>query len=253
MTATSPVSGAEARAQLVVPRSIPIMYCCDKLQCSACGAGCQPAADCQSAMRILKSRSHLMFVMIIHFRRLPHHHAIGHPIFLTWRLHGSLPVGRRFPAGTSSGEAFAAMDRLLDNARTAPLYLRQREIAGMVAEAIQFQERALGHYQLHSYVVMANHVHLLVTPAVKVSKLTQSLKRFTAREGNRMLGLTGKSFWQEESYDRLVRDETEFRRIARYIENNPVKAGLVKTPEEFLWSSARPIANRPQVGNLPHS
>jgi hypothetical protein len=34
---------------------------------------------------------------------------------------------------------------------------------------------------------------------------------------------------------------------------NPVKAGLVATPEEFLWSSARPIANRPQVANLPHT
>ena len=50
----------------------------------------------------------------------------------------------------------------------------------------------------------------------------------------------------------MVRDETEFRRIANYIEMNPVKAGLVNTPEEFFWSSARPIDNRPQVGNLPH-
>jgi REP element-mobilizing transposase RayT len=191
-------------------------------------------------------------VLTIHTRRLPHYHAIGHPIFLTWHLHGSLPVGRSFPPGTTSGQAFLAMDRLLDNARTAPLYLRQPEIAGMVVEAIHHQERALGHYQLHSYVVMANHVHLLVTPAVKVSELTQSPKRFTAREGNRLLKRTGRPFWQEESYDRLVRNEAEFRRIARYIEMNPVKAGLVETPEDFLWSSARPIDNRPQVGNLPH-
>jgi REP element-mobilizing transposase RayT len=81
----------------------------------------------------------------------------------------------------------------------------------------------------------------------------QSLKRFTAREGNRMLGLTGRPFWQEESYDRVVRDETEFLRIARYIEMNPVKAGLVTAPEEFLWSSGRPIANRPQAASLPYN
>jgi REP element-mobilizing transposase RayT len=99
---------------------------------------------------------------------------------------------------------------------------------------------------------MANHVHLLVTPRVEISKLTHSLKRFTAREANRMLGLTGQTFWQVESYDRLVRDRTEFQRIAGYIEMNPVKAGLVKTPEEFPWSSARPIDNRPQVSNLPY-
>ena len=64
-----------------------------------------------------------------------------------------------------------------------------------------------------------------------------------------MLGLTGQPFWQDESYDRLVRNDTEFERIADSIEMNPVKAGLVATPEEYPWSSARPIANRPQVDN----
>ncbi len=103
-----------------------------------------------------------------------------------------------------------------------------------------------------AFVVMPNHVHLLMTPLVDVSGTMQSLKRFTARECNRVLGLTGHTFWQSESYDRLVRDGTEFQRIVRYIETNPVKAGLVATPEEFSWSSARPIANRPQVSNLPH-
>jgi REP element-mobilizing transposase RayT len=99
---------------------------------------------------------------------------------------------------------------------------------------------------------MPNHVHLLVTPRVEVSKMMQSLKRFTARECNRILGLTGQPFWQDESYDRLVRNEAEYRRIVRYIEMNPVRAGLAATPEEFPWSSARPIDNRPQVYNLPH-
>jgi putative transposase len=80
----------------------------------------------------------------------------------------------------------------------------------------------------------------------------QSLKRFTARECNKILDLTGEPFWRDESYDRVVRDRTEFQRTAHYIEMNPVNAGLVATPEEFLWSSARPIANRPQVANLPH-
>ena len=65
-----------------------------------------------------------------------------------------------------------------------------------------------------------------------------SLKRFTTREGNRILGLAGRPFWQEESYDRLVRDESEFARIARYIEMNPVRAGLVAEPQQFPWSSA---------------
>jgi len=111
----------------------------------------------------------------------------------------------------------------------------------------------MGHFQLHHYAVMPNHVHLLVTPAVPVSKLMHSLKRYTAREANRVLGLSGKPFWQDESYDRLVRDHSEFDRIARYIEWNPVRSGLAAVPEAYAWSSAWPIDNRPQVSNLPHS
>jgi putative transposase len=132
------------------------------------------------------------------------------------------------------------------------LYLRRPEISILVVEAIHYRDRVSKEFDLHSFVVMANHVHLLMTPRVDVSKVMQSLKRFTARECNKMLGLTGQPFWQDESYDRLVRDQTEFRRIVRYIEMNPVNAGLVTMPEEFPWSSARPIANWPQVANLPH-
>jgi len=193
---------------------------------------------------------HSICMKTIHWRRLPHFHAIGQPIFLTWRLHGSLPVNRSFPPQTTSGEAFLAVDRLLDNACTGPLFLKMPEIANVVMEAIEYRDARC--FQLHAFVVMPNHVHLLMTPLVDVSRTMQSLKRFTARQCNRVLGLTGHTFWQSESYDRLVRDGTEFQRIVRYIETNPVKAGLVATPEEFSWSSARPIANRPQVSNLPH-
>ena len=81
------------------------------------------------------------------------------------------------------------MDRLLDTAVRGPLYLRQPEIATMVVEAIRYRDP--GHYQLHSFVVMPNHVHVLITPRVPAPQLMQSLKRFTAREGNRFPGLTG--------------------------------------------------------------
>jgi REP element-mobilizing transposase RayT len=56
----------------------------------------------------------------------------------------------------------------------------------MIVEAIRYRNKSV--YELHNYVVMANHVHLLITPRVAVSKMTQSLKRFTAREANRVLG-----------------------------------------------------------------
>src|SRR5690242_8472216 len=95
-----------------------------------------------------------------HVRRLPHYHAIGHPTFLTWRLHGSLPAGRIFPPATTSGRAFLALDRILDSAGSGPLHLRDSQIADMVVAAIHYHDRNLEHYQLHHYVVMANHVHL---------------------------------------------------------------------------------------------
>jgi putative transposase len=142
------------------------------------------------------------------------------------------------------------MDRLLDNPRTGPLYLRYPKIATLIVDAIRYRNG--GPYRLHNYVVMANHVHLLITPLAPVPSLMQSLKRFTAREANRILGLTGQPFWQAESYDRRVRNAVEFTRIADYIEMNPVRAGLVATPDEFPWSSAWPINNRPQIANLPH-
>jgi putative transposase len=66
------------------------------------------------------------------------------------------------------------------------------------------------------------------------------LKGFTAREANKLLGRTGEPFWRRESYDRWVRDESEWNRIARYIERNPVKAGLVAQIEDYPWSSANP-------------
>ncbi|HXP85062.1 MAG TPA: transposase [Bryobacteraceae bacterium] len=101
---------------------------------------------------------------------------------------------------------------------------------------------------------MPNHVHVLVTPNVPVSKLMQSLKKYTGRGCNRILGLTGQPFWQDESYDRVVRDERELQRITRYIEMNPVKAGLASGPGKFPWSSAgADLTIGRRFYNLPHN
>ena len=83
----------------------------------------------------------------------------------------------------TSGKAFVLMDRLLEEARTGAFYLRQPAIAKMVVEAIRHNANVLGHYQLHAFVVMPNHVHLLVTPAVQLRKLTKSLKGITVGAG----------------------------------------------------------------------
>jgi putative transposase len=169
-----------------------------------------------------------------HLRRL---YVMEQPLFVTFRLHGSLPPGREFPKESmSSGKAFVRMDRLLDNHRSSPMYLQAPGIAQCVVNAIQ--QGGSSSYILHAWVVMPNHVHLLVKPRPDVPKLLQKLKGSTARQANQWLFRTGTPFWQEESYDHLVRNSLEFGRIENYIVQNPVQAGLVQSAEEYPGSSA---------------
>ena len=161
-------------------------------------------------------------------------------LFVTFRLHGSLPAHRVFPPDilAQSGKAFVAMDRMLDRGGSGPLYLHRPELADMVVAALHDGERRFHRYQLHAYVVMPNHVHLLVTPNVGAMRWLAPLKGFTAYRANEFLGSHGQAFWQEESYDHLVRSGAEFDRIRSYIEENPVKAGLVSERRQHPWSSA---------------
>jgi REP element-mobilizing transposase RayT len=103
---------------------------------------------------------------------------------------------------------------------------------------LNYAETTLKQFDLHAYVIMPNHVHMLVTPRVDPRKFMQSVKGYTAREANRLLDRTGEPFWQSESYDHWVRSDEEFQRITRYIEDNSVKAGIVTRAENFCWSSA---------------
>ena len=64
------------------------------------------------------------------------------------------------------------------------------------------------------------------------------LKGYTARKANGLLSRTG-AFWQRESYDHVIRDANEWQRIVIYVLNNPVKAGLVDTWEEWKWNYYR--------------
>jgi REP element-mobilizing transposase RayT len=169
-------------------------------------------------------------------RRLPHLYAIGQPLFVTFRLHGSLPSGRGFPPESiTSGEAFLCVDRLLDGARFGPTYLAMPSLAQIVVDSLQHCGRI--DYWLHAWVIMPNHVHMLATTRTDVSEFMRRLKGYTARQANQLLSRTGQAFWQQESYDHLIRTTEEFRKIEAYILNNPVKAGLARMAEEFRWSS----------------
>jgi REP element-mobilizing transposase RayT len=159
-------------------------------------------------------------------------------LFITWNLHGSLPHGRYPPAHKlSSGQAFVWRDRYLDRATSGPTFLKREAIADLLVASL-FKGVELGQYHLGAFAVMANHVHLLLLPVVAPSLLLKSIKGVTARGANIILGRTGEQFWQRESYGHWVRDDREWERILAYIEENPVKAGLVGSAEEYAWSSA---------------
>ncbi len=86
---------------------------------------------------------------------------------------------------------------------------------------------------------MPNHVHILITPnaAQELSDILHSIKSFTAHEANKLLDRTGQ-FWQRESFDRYIRNHKHYLNVINYIEKNPVKAGLCKTPSEWKFSGA---------------
>ena len=146
-------------------------------------------------------------------------------------------TGRSACATKTTGWEFRRMDAELDKGATGPLWLRDPELARPVADAI-FRGQELNQYQLDTYVVMPNHVHLLLWPRLPMARVMGGIKGVTARNGNVLLGRTGMPFWADESFDHWVRDDVELRRIRIYIERNPVTAGLVQRPEDWPWSSA---------------
>jgi len=187
-------------------------------------------------------------------RILPHWQPDGAALFVTWRLRGSLPAGCVFPradkeTATGAGKVFLELDRRLDRATSGPLWLKDSRIAQLMVDSLLFGEATLKLYELQAWVVMANHIHVLWDPRVELSRITRAIKTYTAREANKLLGRTGKPFWQEESYDHWVRDRREGERIVRYIELNPVQAGLVPRAEDWPWSSAAMARqlNRPEA------
>jgi putative transposase len=176
--------------------------------------------------------------MSYHKRRLPHWQPEGAALFITWRLYGSLPHVPGILIGPAAGKAFVAIDRELAQAATGPHWLGEARIAQCVIEALKYGETNLCLYDLGAWVIMINHVHLLIQPKTGLSRINQSIKNYSARQANNLLGRKGEPFWQPESYDHWIRNEREFDKVADYIEENPVAAGLSQRPEDWIWSSA---------------
>ena len=202
-------------------------------------------ADCK--VRVTLGVSNLIY----YERNLPHRLPPGADIFLTFRLAGSLPAGvlAGLRAQFSRGEAgnaestyarqrryFGRFDDLLNGAGHGPTWLREPAVAEVVGAALRhFQGRA---YQLVCYCLMPNHVHVVLSlpeDAPPLTKTLQQLKGYTALQANRLLGRTG-TFWQPESYDHIIRNSEEMQRVVAYVLNNPVKAALVESWDQWPYT-----------------
>lgn len=134
---------------------------------------------------------------------------------------------------------FGRYDRALDSNPNGPYWLREPKIAQVVADSLQHCAEQ-NYFHLWAYCIMSNHVHLLVKHREEAPLLTDILQRhkgYTGSQCNKLLLRNG-PFWWEESYDHLVRDEAELHRIAWYILQNPVKAGLVARWQDWPYTFA---------------
>ena len=153
---------------------------------------------------------------------------------------------------------FRKIEKTLDDAKSGPVWLKDDQIAKVVADSMHYLDGKV--YRLDAYCIMANHVHVVFAPLPiqpstvartfslrdneaqtkslrynTLSSIMQSLKGYTARKANRLLGRSG-AFWQHESYDHCVRNPNELKRIITYVLNNPVKTGLVNEWQKWQWN-----------------
>lgn len=213
-------------------------------------------------------------------RNLPHYQPPGYVFSTIFRLTDSIPVSviKKFQDDASlelkriasikdkkeksleyvkyQYKYFAKYEHYLNKAKYGPQWLKDEKVCELVFQAIKFYDTK--KYNIVAFTLMPNHVHLIIQPIVPnksdvemnktpmdnasryiLTKCLQDLKRYTAVKSNEILGRSG-AFWHHESYDHVVRDKKELRRIVKYILNNPVKAGLVDSWEEWKWSYYNP-------------
>ena len=203
------------------------------------------------------------------FRRrdLPHWDVPGATYFVTSCLEGSIPArglldiqqydrslqARKPHPGITVADwnnrrwklTFDRIDCWLDQ-EPAVRHLSDPALAGIVMNTLL--HFAVVRYDVLAFVVMPSHFHWAFRPSddwvqsldgtrSPRERIMQSVKGYSASQCNRHRGCQG-TFWQEESYDHWVRDADELERIIHYIENNPVRASLVESPDQWQFSSA---------------
>jgi len=214
------------------------------------------------------------FYSLFYDRELPHYQPLDATYAVIFRLAGSLPAQvvqqlrqereefQRYVSGLKDAERrrqllrehsarqFEKFESLLDGGTSGPHWLANNAVAEIVAKAMHYWDGRA--YELLCYCTMPNHVHAVFsiggastialpdhplkgqTPYV-VTNILSSIKKWTAKEANRILKRRG-MFWQDESYDHVIKDGDELKRQIWYALNNPVNAGLVTGWRAWKWS-----------------
>lgn len=165
------------------------------------------------------------------------------------RLREEKPAGFERKIYRKEKVYFNNFDSGLDNNPLGNCWLRKPDVANIVSDQLHKHDGVW--YELQAFCIMPNHVHVLLDTSTQLHQLESSeadteymqldrimkrIKGASSRYVNQLLGRTGSSFWQKDSYDHFVRNHEEWNRILAYILNNPVKAGLVKDWQEWSFS-----------------
>jgi len=198
-----------------------------------------------------------MDIRTISFKRrsLPHWEVAGKMHFVTFRLRNTLPkeIVVKFQKRRSEILAednvckihefqryeFKEIERILDSVKNDEnAYLSRFDIAPVLMEAFESLEYKYC-WSFPSYVIMPNHIHCLCVAdkegkGISLTDIIGLYKRFTSRKINTIRGESGR-IWIDENFDHWCRDHHKVESIVKYIENNPVKAGLVDKSENWRW------------------
>jgi REP element-mobilizing transposase RayT len=213
--------------------------------------------------------------LVYYKRNLPHFLPEGYAFFVTIRLANTIPknVYEEIKAkynlelkrimGYDNNEkkneeyknlrnsVFQRYESILDKADFGRDWLRNEKIATILENSFFYNNKK--KYDLIAFTIMPNHSHLIIKPYTDqqetlakrkserytLAKIVGNIKSFTANKANEVLKRNG-NFWHHESYDHVVRDEKELRSYTKYILNNPVKARLCDSSEEWRWNYYNP-------------
>ncbi|NWF89088.1 MAG: transposase [Ignavibacteriaceae bacterium] len=171
-------------------------------------------------------------------RNLPHLYFNDGIYFITARLANTIPLEKLKQLHIQSSNInslnfakfknhFLQYDAFLDKSLEGRSILKKTDCSAVIKQCLHYPDGK--EYKLICFTIMPNHFHFVIELLKNnkgISKIMQSIKGISALRINKLLNKTGK-FWQDESYDRLIRDDIEFYFVVRYILLNPVKAGLI--------------------------